>query len=131
LQTYVSRLRRALGDDAIATRQHGYVLSVAPGACDADRFRELVAEGARALADDTPEHAEALMSEALALWRGPVLGGLGMESWARADVDCQMARSSYASDRLVWLVLIPNVAIPRSGPRVGRLHLRTRRPLRS
>ena len=47
LQTYVSQLRRALGDGAIATRPHGYVLSVAPGAFDADRFRELVAAGGR------------------------------------------------------------------------------------
>ena len=32
LQTYVSQLRRALGDDVIATRGHGYVLSLAHGA---------------------------------------------------------------------------------------------------
>ena len=87
LQTYVSQLRRALGDDAIATRQHGYVLSVAPGACDADRFRELVADGEHALADGAPGRAAPLLSEALALWRGPALGELGAESWARADVE--------------------------------------------
>ena len=88
LQTYVSQLRRALGDDVIATRGHGYVLSlVAPGACDADRFRELVAEGGRALADGEPCAAATLLNEALALWRGPVLGDLGAESWARADVE--------------------------------------------
>ena len=87
LQTYISQLRRALGDGAIVTRSHGYVLSVARGTCDVDRFRELVVEGGRALADGEPESAAALLGEALALWRGPVLGELGTESWARADVE--------------------------------------------
>jgi YVTN family beta-propeller protein len=87
LQTYVSQLRRALGDGAIATRSHGYVLAVPPGDCDVDRFRELVAEGQRAQAEGEHQSAVARLTEALALWRGPVLGELGAEHWARADVD--------------------------------------------
>jgi YVTN family beta-propeller protein len=87
LQTYVSQLRRVLGDVAIATRGHGYVLSVAAGACDAGRFRELVARGDHALAEGEPETAATTLHEALALWRGPVLGELGAESWARAEVE--------------------------------------------
>jgi DNA-binding SARP family transcriptional activator len=67
LQTYVSQLRRALGGDAIATRQHGYALAVPPGACDADRFRELVSAGRRDLAAGQPESAATLLSQALSL----------------------------------------------------------------
>jgi len=87
LQTYVSQLRRALGEDAIATRSHGYLLVVERGACDSDRFRELVADGQRALADGEPSAASRLLRDALALWRGPAFGELGVEPWARPDVE--------------------------------------------
>ena len=42
LRVCVSRLRKALGTDAIETRPPGYVLHVAPGELDLDRFRQLV-----------------------------------------------------------------------------------------
>src|SRR5215217_3750723 len=68
VQVYVSRLRRALGDEQIlTTTAAGYRLCVASGELDADRFERLVAEGQRALSDGEAEKAAALLREALAL----------------------------------------------------------------
>ena len=44
LQVYVSRLRKALGADALVTRAPGYFVSVAPGQLDLHRFEELVTQ---------------------------------------------------------------------------------------
>jgi DNA-binding SARP family transcriptional activator len=84
LQVYVSRLRKSLGGDAIATRDPGYAIDVAQDAVDVYRFEQLVRE-ARA---KEPERAVALLREALDLWRGPPL----------ADVD--LRRESERLDEL-------------------------------
>ncbi|MGH4026359.1 MAG: BTAD domain-containing putative transcriptional regulator, partial [Pseudonocardiaceae bacterium] len=70
LRTYVSRLRRHLGN-ALRTRAGGYVLP--PGSVDAERFEELVSLARTA----DPASAVALLDEALALWRGAPFGDLG------------------------------------------------------
>ena len=49
LQTVVSRLRRAVGDDRVLTRPPGYVLDVQETDVDAMRFERLADEGRRAL----------------------------------------------------------------------------------
>jgi Transcriptional regulatory protein, C terminal/Bacterial transcriptional activator domain len=67
LQGYVSQLRKTLGRDALVTGAGGYMLKVAPGQLDADRFEQLV-DGARAA---EPHDAAEWLREALALWRGP------------------------------------------------------------
>src|SRR5512132_1015151 len=74
LQTYVARLRQALGPAAAAlvvTRPPGYVLEVPTDAVDVERFTELLA---RAREAEAPTAALALLEEALALWRGPAYG---------------------------------------------------------
>ncbi len=69
----VSRLRRALGDERLETRGHGYLLHLAPDELDAARFERLVAGGnAR---------------EALALWRGPPLADLDGQRFAAAAAE--------------------------------------------
>ena len=73
IQAYVSRLRAALGADAIATHTHGYVLDVAPDSVDAVRFEHAAADARDALDDGDPEAARTLLSDALAMWRGSVL----------------------------------------------------------
>jgi DNA-binding SARP family transcriptional activator/Tfp pilus assembly protein PilF len=80
LHGLVSRLRRALdaGDGAsspLVLRAPGYVLEVAPDALDLWECERLADEGGRALADGDAERATASFSRALALWRGPALGG--------------------------------------------------------
>ncbi|MGH3785054.1 MAG: BTAD domain-containing putative transcriptional regulator [Pseudonocardiaceae bacterium] len=85
LQTKISALRAALrragGSDLVVHQPPGYLLRVPDGAVDVHRFRALIARarhttdlGARA----------ALLSDALALWRGPALADFADEPFARA-----------------------------------------------
>ncbi|MGW4438687.1 BTAD domain-containing putative transcriptional regulator [Streptomyces sp. NPDC004596] len=77
LQGYVSRVRRALGDEsgrllvthAQGYRAHGYRLVVGPGEVDAHRFVELIEQGGRELVDGAAETAAEYLEEALGLWR--------------------------------------------------------------
>jgi DNA-binding SARP family transcriptional activator len=85
---YVSRLRSGLGDAAlIATRAPGYIVGRDACELDARRFREIVAV-ARAAAE-AGSHADALrhFDEALALWRGDVLGDLVLGGGARTAAE--------------------------------------------
>ncbi|MFC8538857.1 BTAD domain-containing putative transcriptional regulator [Streptomyces sp. NPDC057249] len=76
LQALVGRLRRAIGHDAVASAESGYRLAAEPDAVDLFRFERLAGEGARALAEGDPARATALLTDALALWRGPALADL-------------------------------------------------------
>ncbi|MFB4290171.1 BTAD domain-containing putative transcriptional regulator [Nonomuraea sp. ATR24] len=87
LQTLVSRLRRALGrsgkQELVLRRGPGYVLDVADDAVDAGRFSALTTR-ARAIAD--PRERAGLLTEALALWRGPAFADFIDEDFTRAAV---------------------------------------------
>ena len=82
LQTHVSRLRKDLGAEVVATRGWGYVLRSEPGALDLERFERLTAQ-----AENLParERAESLR-EALALWRGRPLEDLAFEAALAGDI---------------------------------------------
>jgi DNA-binding SARP family transcriptional activator len=82
VQTYVSRLRKQLGDGRLVTRIPGYLLRVDPSELDLARFERLVAEAGGA----DPVTAARLLSEALALWRGAPLADLAYEPFARAEI---------------------------------------------
>ncbi|WP_460370776.1 AfsR/SARP family transcriptional regulator, partial [Actinocorallia lasiicapitis] len=76
LRTYASRLRALLEPDrsapaVLVSVADGYALRVPVDAVDVHRFERLVAEASR-----TPDRAEALLDEALALWQGPALSGV-------------------------------------------------------
>jgi DNA-binding SARP family transcriptional activator/WD40 repeat protein len=75
LQTYVSNLRRSLGEDRLQGRPPGYVLLLDPSELDATRFDSLVRDAKKAMALD-PNVAMATLDDALALWRGPALADL-------------------------------------------------------
>ncbi|WP_165975344.1 alpha/beta fold hydrolase [Actinomadura rubrisoli] len=87
LQGCVARLRRVLSADGgrqpVVTRTPGYVLEARPGELDRDRFEQLTA-AAHALAGDDSigalEERSALLTEALGLWRGPVLDGISLDA---------------------------------------------------
>ena len=83
LQTYVSHLRRALGRGVIRTVASAYELRADAASLDLHRFEQL-ARDARAAA---PAEANAMLREALALWRGPPLTEFAYESWARPEID--------------------------------------------
>jgi DNA-binding SARP family transcriptional activator/ABC-type glycerol-3-phosphate transport system substrate-binding protein len=78
LQTYVSRLRRTVGDDAIQGRADGYALRVGPDGLDALRFEQLAADG-RELLDTDPAAAWDVLSAALSLWRGTPFSDVDMD----------------------------------------------------
>ncbi|MBO2460783.1 AfsR/SARP family transcriptional regulator [Actinomadura violacea] len=71
IQSYVHRLRRALGDpDRIARTGPGYLLRVRPGELDAHAFERLVREGGAAAREGDDARAARLLREAAAAWRG-------------------------------------------------------------
>ncbi|MBE1501651.1 DNA-binding SARP family transcriptional activator/tetratricopeptide (TPR) repeat protein [Amycolatopsis lexingtonensis] len=73
LYSYVSRLRTALGEALITQRSGGYLLTADPETVDLHVFRRLLGE-AGATTDD--EAKAALLTRALALWRGDPYGSL-------------------------------------------------------
>ncbi len=84
LQSYISLLRRTLGDPRLLRREGpGYVLSVEREQLDATRFEDRVLAGRVALADD-PHSALVELDAALEEWRGPALADVADEDWARA-----------------------------------------------
>ena len=89
VQNAVSQVRRALaggGDGALRTERGGYVLRVAPGELDADRFEALLESGRRSLtAGDAAPAAEELR-HALALWRGPALADVAYDAFAQPEI---------------------------------------------
>jgi DNA-binding SARP family transcriptional activator/thioredoxin-like negative regulator of GroEL len=82
LQNYVSRLRKAIGADAVVSQPPGYVLRIDPERFDLARFERLTSEARGA---EPRERAEKLRA-ALALWRGPALDDLAFEPFARDEV---------------------------------------------
>ena len=94
VRVHISRLRKALngrsgsGNDGsvLVTTSGGYELKVDDDSLDLARFERLYAQGQRALHND-PHHASELLSEALALWRGPALADLAFEPFAQAEAE--------------------------------------------
>jgi len=82
LQTHVSRLRKTLGADTIASREWGYVLRAAPEEIDLLRFESQVAEAEPLAA----RQRATKLAEALALWRGPPLADLVNEPALHDDI---------------------------------------------
>ena len=101
VQVYVSNLRRALGDGLLVTRGRGYVLQVASGQVDRDRFGALAAEGRRALQAGDARVASDRLRDALALWRGPPLEEFAYERFAQGDIaTMEEARLAALEDRI-------------------------------
>jgi DNA-binding SARP family transcriptional activator len=91
LQSYVSHLRRRLqpGSAArtrsavIVRESHGYATRLPADAVDAWRFEALL-QAARGAGE--PAGVAALLTEGLALWRGPALADYADEPWAEAEI---------------------------------------------
>ncbi|MFJ6687910.1 AfsR/SARP family transcriptional regulator [Streptomyces sp. NPDC091294] len=103
LQALVGRLRRALGADAVVSADGGYRLAAVPDDVDLHRFERLAGEGTRALADGDAAKAAAVLDDALALWRDPVLPDLPDRTaetarWTTRRLDALRARHTAALD---------------------------------
>lgn len=89
VNVYVSKLRKTLGrddHDPIATEDGGYRLVVEADTIDAARVRSVVDAARERVAAGDAVAASRLLREALALWRGPALAGLTLESFGRDEV---------------------------------------------
>jgi DNA-binding SARP family transcriptional activator len=92
LQMAIARLRKALeppnadSGQRLQTVSGGYLLAVAPGELDSDRFYSGVHAGIRALERDEPAQARQLLTGALSLWRGPPLAEVAFEDFAQAEI---------------------------------------------
>ncbi len=89
LRTHVMRLRRGLGPRAgarLVTRYPGYLVEAGEDEVDLLRFSRLCRDGgARVRSGSWPEAAQVL-TEALALWRGPALADVSSQVLQRDDV---------------------------------------------
>lgn len=88
LHSYVSRLRRALGDageaERIQARPPGYRLRAGPDEVDAHRFEQQV-ETTHSSPATTPAETAARLSVALGCWRGPAYAEFADEDFARGE----------------------------------------------
>jgi DNA-binding SARP family transcriptional activator/WD40 repeat protein len=86
IQLYVSRLRKALGDDGaarIVTHASGYQLNVPDDAVDAARFEQLVESAGREVEDG---RGDGTAQDALRLWQGAPLADIADEPFAGAEI---------------------------------------------
>lgn len=90
LRAHVSRLRKSLGDTesgrVLETRGSGYLLRVAPGELDADRFSSTLERGQSRLAAGEPEVAAAELRDALESWHGPPLADFVYDDFAQPEI---------------------------------------------
>src|SRR6266498_2511026 len=84
VQIHVSHLRKLLPAGVLVTQAPGYRVEVEPEALDLSRFARLRAEGRAALEAGDATAAAALLTAALALWRGPALAEFS-EPFARVE----------------------------------------------
>lgn len=101
IQTCVSRLRRLLPGGTLVTDPAGYGISVADDDLDAAVFGRLTAR-ARMLTSAAPDDALKLFREALGLWRGPALSGVGAEAVRRRAAVLDEERAATFED---WIDL--------------------------
>ncbi|HEV2638991.1 MAG TPA: AfsR/SARP family transcriptional regulator [Actinocrinis sp.] len=81
LYVYISQLRKFLSDaerdqSNILTKSPGYVLSMGAAEFDFETFHDLLSKGRELLVDGRPKEAAVILSKAIEIHRGPVMGGL-------------------------------------------------------
>jgi DNA-binding NarL/FixJ family response regulator/DNA-binding SARP family transcriptional activator len=122
VNVYISQLRRALarnGRDPIATEDGGYRISVGADELDVLHLRRLLASARERAAAGELEAAFEPLREALALWRGPTLAGLLLESHGRDEVaQLDELRLTALMDRIEC-----DLALGRHGEVLGELHV--------
>jgi DNA-binding NarL/FixJ family response regulator/DNA-binding SARP family transcriptional activator len=122
VNVYVSQLRKALtrnGDNPIATDDGGYRIRVGADELDVACLRQLLVSARERAAAGELEAAAELLREALALWRGPTLAGLLLESHGRDEVaQLDELRLTALMDRIDC-----DLALVRHEDVLGELHV--------
>ncbi|MEC3978534.1 AfsR/SARP family transcriptional regulator [Amycolatopsis sp. H20-H5] len=132
LQTYMLRVRRALGDEVvIRTERGGYLLELDESSLDLTRFRAFAAQGRHAVERGELRHGASLFASALAEWRGPVLLNVDSDTLL-LDEAGQLAeerlrvREQWAGTQLAlgdYATVIPELTrLSRENPLRERLH---------
>lgn len=130
VNVYISKLRQTLtrnGHDPIITAEGGYRLVVDPDLLDAELLRNLIAQARACIDDGESGTASKLLREGLALWRGPTLVGIQLESFGRDEVaQLDEVRLAALMDRIDC-----DLALGRHEQVLGELNLLVREhPLR-
>jgi DNA-binding SARP family transcriptional activator len=86
LQTYVSRVRRVVGQDTLRTIGAGYALQVRSDDVDALVFEQQVERGRSAAAAGEHARAATELGQALARWRGEPLAEFGFATGQAAEL---------------------------------------------
>jgi DNA-binding SARP family transcriptional activator len=132
LQTYVLRVRRALGDQApIKTARGGYLIEVDENALDLTRFRSLAARGKASASRGELRQAADFFAEALGQWRGPALLNVESDALHRDEVaqlsEERLRIREQRADAMLglgdYVTAIPELtALTRANPLRERLH---------
>jgi DNA-binding SARP family transcriptional activator/class 3 adenylate cyclase len=125
LQVYVANLRKILeparrtraASTLLVTQPPGYLLDLGRHAFDLAHFEQLLNNGRDGLAAGDPRVAAGALREALALWRGPVLGDVA------AEMGAQGALARLEEQRLTTLEqrIEADLALGRHSELVGEL----------
>ena len=93
LQTYVNRLRAALGEDGglIQNQAGGYLIDLGTGRLDLADFEDLVAKADK-VAEQDPQAESELLQQALVLWGDNPLGDTGSEALERLELPALVER---------------------------------------
>ena len=122
----LTRLRAALGGDAVCRENGGYTLA-SPAQVDADRFQRLV----RASGDPAePRQRLAAVEAALAMWHGTPFDGLEQLPWVEAEtIRLEELRDQAIDERFALLLRVdePSRLIPDLRSELGRDPTRERR----
>src|SRR6188472_250274 len=86
VHVYVSRLRKALGDERLVTQAGGYALRLDALELDAARFEERLSEGQRLLEEGDAAAAAKVLRAGLSLWRGPPLTDFVYDDFAQREI---------------------------------------------
>jgi DNA-binding SARP family transcriptional activator/basic membrane lipoprotein Med (substrate-binding protein (PBP1-ABC) superfamily) len=119
LESYVSRLRRALSPYGVAVERSGggYRIDLGGAVLDSQVFEGLVDEAAQSLAAGDHPRAASRAKEALGLWHGPVLAGVTLHLESRAEAE----RLDELRSRAFEIRVDAELALGRHGELVGEL----------
>ena len=119
LESYVSRLRRALSPYGVALERRGggYRIDLGGAVLDSQVFEVLVEQAAQALAVGDHQRAASIAKEALGLWQGPVLADVTLHLESRAEAE----RLDELRSRAFEIRVDADLALGRHGEVVGEL----------